>query len=101
MAERFEIAISQRGDESLQLLSAAQQRLVADAIARHLTFEANRETRNRKPMRDNLVGSWELRLGTLRVLYDVTDAPPFRVLVTLVLVKRRNRWFAGSEELQL
>ena len=44
--------------------------------------------------------SWELRIGDLRVYYDVTEDPQ-TVAVVAVGIKRRNRVFIGGLERQL
>jgi hypothetical protein len=59
------------------------------------------ETRNRKPMRPNPLAPWEFRIGTLRVYYDVEDAPAPIVYIRAVGIKRRNRVRIGGEEIQL
>jgi hypothetical protein len=48
------------------------------------------ETRNRKPMRPNLLAPWELRLGNLRVYFDIVSQPEPVVVVVAVGVKKRN-----------
>ncbi|MGH7794620.1 MAG: type II toxin-antitoxin system RelE family toxin [Candidatus Binatia bacterium] len=39
------------------------------------------EPKNRKPLRDNPVASWELRVGKFRVFYEVDD--PARLIVVV------------------
>jgi hypothetical protein len=34
-------------------------------------YKALEETRNRKPLRDNPLADWELRVGRFRVFYEV------------------------------
>lgn len=59
------------------------------------------ETRNRKPIRPNPVAPWELRIGMLRVYYDVEQKPRRVVYVRAVGVKERNRVRIGKEVIQL
>lgn len=59
------------------------------------------ETRNRKPMRPNPVAPWELRIGKLRVYYDVADIPESTVYIRAVGIKYRKRVIIGGEEIQL
>ena len=42
-------------------------------------------------MRPNPLAPWELRIGTLRVYYDVEDTPEPKVYIRAVGVKERNR----------
>lgn len=52
-------------------------------------------------MRPNPLAPWELRIGTLRVYYDVEDEPEPVVYVRAVGVKERNRVRIGSEVIEL
>jgi hypothetical protein len=55
------------------------------------------ETRNRKPMRPNPLAPWELRIGHLRVYYDVSMDPPQVITVRAIGVKIGNRVRIGEE----
>ncbi len=55
----------------LRWLRAYGQRLILDAIEEQLPWEPEKETRNRKPLRPNDLAAWEMRIGNLRVFYDV------------------------------
>ena len=46
-----------------------------DAVEERLGHEPAVETRNRKPIRPNPLAPWELRIGNLRVYYDVEVQP--------------------------
>jgi hypothetical protein len=52
-------------------------------------------------MRPNPVAPWELRIGNLRVYYDVQDAPEAVVSVLAVGVKERNQVRIGNEVVEL
>ncbi len=52
-------------------------------------------------MRPNPVAPWELRVGTLRVYYDVVDDPEPVVYIRAVGVKERNRIRIGREIIEL
>jgi hypothetical protein len=82
-------------------LTAGQRVAVLDAIERRLTHEPLIETRNRKPLRPNPIAPWELRAGTLRVFYDVSEGPLPTVRVLAVGVKDRNVLRIGGQEVQL
>jgi mRNA-degrading endonuclease RelE of RelBE toxin-antitoxin system len=58
-------------------------------------------TRHRKVLRANAVAPWELRIGDLRVYYEVKDDPERIVIVKAVGVKERNRVLIGGEEVRL
>ncbi len=52
-------------------------------------------------MRPNPIAPWELRIGTLRVYYDVIDEPEATVFIRAVGIKIRNIVRIGGEEIQL
>ncbi len=97
----FEIAFADSVKEHLQALTAGQRATVLDAIERQLTHEPLVETRNRKPLRPNPIAPWELRIGTLRVFYDVSKGPPSTVRVLAVGVKERDVLRSGGQEIHL
>jgi len=82
--------------EHLRALSTHQQTTVLDGVERQLKFQPTVETKNRKPMRPNPVAPWELRIGNLRVYYDV-DEREAMVLIRAVGIKERNQVRIGRE----
>jgi len=52
-------------------------------------------------MRPNPVAPWELRIGNLRVYYDVEEEPKASVYIRAVGVKLRNRVRIGREVIKL
>lgn len=72
-----------------------------DTVERQLRYQPTVETRNRKPMRPNPVAPWELRIGALRVYYDVEDEPGPVVYILAVGIKERNKVKIGKEVISL
>ena len=97
----YAIEYSPDAVENLEWLSVRQQRVIVDTIDEQLRFQPNVETRNRKPMRPNPLAPWELRIGSLRVYYDIAEAPEPTVYIRAVGVKRGSRVTIGKEEIQL
>lgn len=98
----YRIEYSPTAADHLGSLTARQQAMIVDAVDRQLSEEPFHETRNRKPMRPNPVAPWELRVGVLRVYYDIveeTSGPLVRVLA--IGIKQRNRVLIGGEEIVL
>ena len=95
------VEYSPEAEEHLRRLTARQRKIVVDTVDRQLLNQPNVETKNRKPMRPNPVAPWELRIGSLRVYYDVRDLPEFKVIVVAVGVKERNRVRIGGETIDL
>ena len=84
----------------LRHLTADEQSRVLDGVDEQLTHEPDVRTRNRKPMEGNALAEWELRIGDLRVFYDV-ERHPDTVVILAVGIKRRNRLWVGGEEIEL
>jgi len=74
---------------------------VFDAVDEQLAHQPGIETRNRKPMRPNPTAPWELRIGELRVYYEIADEPDNVVTIVAVGVKDRNRVLIGGREIEL
>ncbi len=99
MAYRIEYSLD--AEDHLRALSARQQAIVLDTVDKQLAYEPQVETRNRKPMRPNLIAPWELRIGNLRVYYDVQEDPDLMVYILAVGIKERNRVRIGTEVVEL
>ena len=84
----YEIVFASAVEGHLKKLTARQRKIVYEGIKTHLTQQPTVETRNRKPMRQNPLAPWELRLGDLRVYYRVTEDPKI-VEIAAVGVKQR------------
>ena len=87
----YSIEYSPEAEDHLRFLTAQQQAIVLDTVDEQLTHQPTVETRNRKPMRPNPLAPWELRIGMLRVYYDVEDTPAPKVYIGAVGIKERNR----------
>ena len=97
----YRIEYSPDAEEHMRTLTSRQQAIILETVERQLTHQPTIETRNRKPMRPNPVAPWELRIGNLRVYYDVENEPEAAVYVRAVGVKQRNRVRIGREVIQL
>ena len=97
----YEIEITHEADRHLSTLGAGVRRLILDSLEARLGFEPTKENRNRKKLRPNPIAPWELRLGQLRVYFDVEEEPRRLVRVHAVGVKDRERVLIGGEEVRL
>jgi mRNA-degrading endonuclease RelE of RelBE toxin-antitoxin system len=97
----FAIENSPDVEDHLRVLTPRQRATVLDEVDPQLLHEPDVETRNRKPMRPNPIAPWELRIGDLRVYYDMEHDPSKRVLIRAVGVKIRNIVRIGGQEIQL
>ena len=97
----YRIEYSPETDQHLRVLTARQRSAAFDAVDDQLAHQPMVETRNRKPMRPNPLAPWELRVGGLRVYYDVEEEPEKRVIVLAIGIKDRSRVIIGGEEVEL
>jgi mRNA-degrading endonuclease RelE of RelBE toxin-antitoxin system len=97
----YQIQYSPEAEAHLRALTARQRTTVFDTIDKQLAHQPAVETRNRKPMRPNPLAPWELRIGKLRVYYDIQEEPEQRVTVVAIGVKDHNRIIIGGEEIEL
>lgn len=97
----YRIEYSPECEDHLRSLPARERVLVLDAVDEQLVHQPTVETRNRKPMRPNPIAPWELRIGDLRVYYEVAAEPEAVVYVRAVGIKTHNKLRIGGEEITL
>ena len=97
----YRIEYSPDAEDHLRGLTARQQTIVLDTVDVQLVHQPTVETRNRKPMRPNPIAPWELRIGNLRVYYDVEEDPEPEVYIRAIGVKERSRVRIGKEVIEL
>ena len=96
---KFDLIWSRRARENLRGFSKREQQRIVDEICSQLLHNPDVETRNRKLMEPNDLATWELRIGDVRLFFDInTDA----ATVELVAIgkKSRNVLRIGGEEIQ-
>ena len=94
------IEYSPATDQHLRALTS-QRTMVFDGVEEHLADQPAVETGNRKPMRPNSIATWELRIGDLRIYYDIQEEPEQLVTILAVGIKDRNRVLIGGVEVKL
>jgi mRNA-degrading endonuclease RelE of RelBE toxin-antitoxin system len=97
----YSVEFAESVKEQLRALPARQRALLLDSIEQQLVHEPLTETRNRKPLRPNPIAPWELRVGKLRVFYDVVAEEPNVVRVLAIGEKKGNKLFIAGKEVQL
>ena len=96
--QSYRIEYSPQALDHLRDLSARDRaRVVANVLAK-LSHQPTVETRNRKLLRFNDVAPYELRVGELRVYYDVEGA---QVNIEAIGVKDRDVVRIGGREWKL
>lgn len=97
----YSIEYSPDSEDHLRVLTARQQRTILDSVDKQLSDQPTLETRNRKHMRPNPLAGWELRIGNLRVYYDVAEEPKQLVSINAVGIKDGNTVCIGGEVIDL
>jgi mRNA-degrading endonuclease RelE of RelBE toxin-antitoxin system len=86
--------------EHLRYLTARQRSIIFTGVDGQLRHEPTLETRNRKQMHANPLASWELRLGDLRVYYDVEEKPEQLVKIAAIGIKDGHEVIIGRERIR-
>jgi mRNA-degrading endonuclease RelE of RelBE toxin-antitoxin system len=97
----YAVAFAQSVESHFRALTARERTTVLDSIDRQLLHEPLKETRHRKPLRPNPIAPWELRVGQLRVFYEVAGAESGMIRILAVGRKRRNVLVIGGKEIRL
>ena len=97
----YRIDYSPAAEDHLRALPAYHRATVLDVVDDQLIHQPTVETRRRKPMRPNPLAPWELRIGGLRVYYDVEEDPEPVVRIRAVGVKERDVVRVGGEVIDL
>lgn len=101
----FGISYDQAIKQHLRAIEPKYHSLIRAAIEEQLQHEPDKETRNRKPLRQPapFEATWEIRFGPdncFRVLYGI-DAERREVQVQAIGVKEGNRLLVAGEEVEL
>jgi mRNA-degrading endonuclease RelE of RelBE toxin-antitoxin system len=97
----YRVRFADSAEEHFAHLTARQQAIVVDAIKAQLLYEPLRKTRHRKRLRPNPLASWELRVGTLRIFYEVDADEADLVNILAIGIKRGSRLFIGNKEIRI
>ena len=91
---RYEVILAPEAAATFKSLPAYRRAEVRDALDRHLRYEPTRVSKSRiKRLRGLSQPQYRLRVGEVRVFYDVT---PKAVEVLAILTKAEaSRWLAG------
>lgn len=93
----FRITITHDAESQLRFLSVREQRTIEAAVAARLRDQPTITTRAIKRLRPNPLAEFEMRVGGLRVLYNV-DMENGEVVVLVVGRKVGNTLIVGGEE---
>ena len=91
----FQITITEEAEAQLLALPTRDQRILETAIESRLTQQPTTPTRAIKRLRPNPFAEFEIRVGTLRMLYNVEGD---EVILLLVGRKVGNKLIVGGKE---
>jgi len=97
----YRIRFAQSAENQFAQLTARQQAIVVDAVKVQLKNEPLRETRNRKQLRPNPLAPWELRVGFLRVFYEVDAMESDLVNILAIGIKKGNQLIISGKEIRI
>lgn len=97
----YRVQFAESAEDQFAQLTARQQAIVLDAVKVQLQYEPFRETRNRKRLRPNPLAPWELRVGALRVFYEVDAGEADLVNILAIGVKKGNRLSVAGKEIRI
>ena len=97
----YDIQFAASVKNQIRSLPGHQRALLMDAVERQLIHEPLTETRNRKHLRPNPIAPWELRIGDLRVFYEVLSDEPDVVRILAVGRKKGNILLIAGKEVKL
>jgi mRNA-degrading endonuclease RelE of RelBE toxin-antitoxin system len=67
----FNIRFTERALDDLQEFPAFEQRWIVTALESQLMLNAAEESNDRRRLRPDMLAEWAVRLGQVRVFYDV------------------------------
>ena len=91
---RYEVVLAPEAAKAFRSLSAYRRAEVRDALERHLRNEPTRVSKSRiKRLRGLSQPQYRLRVGEVRVFYDVTREAV--EVLAIVTKSKAARWLAG------
>jgi len=97
----YTVIYSPEAVDHLSALPKAEQVTVIDQSEQQLTHQPTLPTRKRKVLRPNTLAPWQLRLGDVRVFYEVQEDPAPIVNIKAVGKKVHNELWVGGERIVL
>jgi mRNA-degrading endonuclease RelE of RelBE toxin-antitoxin system len=96
----FDIKFTDSAKEDIRYFTKAEQTRILLEIETQLRYEPTVATRNRKQLRKTDIATYELRIGSVRVFYNVFDLESV-VDVVAIGRKEHNELFVGGKKVTL
>ncbi|OQY59870.1 MAG: hypothetical protein B6245_04390 [Desulfobacteraceae bacterium 4572_88] len=97
---KYQIEITEDAKTDMAFFKAYERKIILTAIKEQLSYEPLKETRNRKRLRCNPLGPWELRSGNYRMFYEVNN-DIVTVAVISVGMKKHNVLYIRGREVRI
>jgi len=97
---KFRIELTTEALQDLQGFRKYEQRIIVDSMKKQLSNEPLKATRNRKPLRENILSHWELKANRYRIFYDVIPESQM-VKVIAIGYKTHNTLFITGKEFKI
>ncbi len=97
---RYHIEVTEEAQADLRYYRAFERKIITSEIRVQLSDQPLSETKNRKPLRENPIATWELRVGRFRIFYDV-DRATQTVAIVSVGHKQHNVLLVRGKEVVL
>jgi mRNA-degrading endonuclease RelE of RelBE toxin-antitoxin system len=96
----YRIEYSDAALEHLSWLTKRQRVIVLSEVRDQLERKPDIPTRNKKRLRPNVLAGWELRIGDIRVFYEIQQGSP-TVDIRAIGVKKGNLLYVAGEVVKL
>ena len=97
--ERFQIEVEPQALEDLLWFRKHEHVRIRAEIAVQLLYQPDKPSGKRKRLEPDGVAEWELRIGQIRVFYDVNRAASSVTVVRVGYKERSKLLFRGEEHL--
>ena len=97
----YHIEFSPEARKHFAALHAGQQATLRNQVLLQLSHQPGVESMHRRRLRPNWLAAYRLRVGELRVYYDLIEGRDALVLAKAVGRKVRERVLIGGEEIDL
>ena len=95
----YKIEVTEEARTDLSFYAAYERKIIVTQIQIQLEHQPQVETRNRKPLRENPISSWELRVET-RIFYNVDESAQ-TVTVVAIGHKEHNALVIRGKQVRL
>ena len=96
---KYRIELTEDAKADLNWFRVHERRIILDGIKANLSYEPLIETRHRKPLEENPLGSWELCVQKYRVFYDVERGD--MVKIGVIGHKEHNTLYVRGQEVEI